>query len=109
MERLDLPPEGTRPGRHLQLFEVYTAGHPGSTLLVGVILRFTSSQGDSNVAGFGVQMTCKGAESDAEECPAAAMLVTEVEIVGYFSLDNLSKAGSNLKRNQQLFNMNAHD
>ena len=36
---------------------------------------------------FGVQMTCKGAESDAEECPAAAMLVTEVEIVGYFSLE----------------------
>ena len=33
---------------------------------------------------FGVQMTCKGAESDDEECPAAAMLVTEVEIVGYF-------------------------
>ena len=33
---------------------------------------------------FGAQMTCKGAESDDEECPAADMLVTEVEIVGYF-------------------------
>ena len=32
----------------------------------------------------GVQLTCTGAESDAEECPAAAMLVTEVEVVGYF-------------------------
>ena len=36
---------------------------------------------------FGVQMTCKRAESDAEECPAAAMLVTEVGIAGYFSLE----------------------
>ena len=27
-----------------------TAGHPGSTLHVGVVLRFTSSQGDTNVA-----------------------------------------------------------
>ena len=27
-----------------------TAGHPGSTLLVDVVLRFTSSQGDTNVA-----------------------------------------------------------
>ena len=28
----------------------YTAGHPAGTLLVGVVLRFTSSQGDTNVA-----------------------------------------------------------
>ena len=28
----------------------YTAGHPGCSLLVGVVLRFTSSQGDTNVA-----------------------------------------------------------
>ena len=37
---------------------------------------------------FGVQYTCTGAadsaESEAGECPAAAMLVTEVEVVGYF-------------------------
>ena len=37
---------------------------------------------------FGVQYTCTAGtdseESEAGECPAAAMLVTEVEVVGYF-------------------------
>ena len=36
----------------------------------------------------GVQYTCTAGtdsvESEAEECTAAAMLVTEVEVVGYF-------------------------
>ena len=63
------------------------------------------------------QYTCTAGtgsvESEAEECPAAAMLVTEVEVVDYFLTKSfepadLSNAGTNLKRDQQLFNMNAH-
>ena len=82
----DASPEGTRPDRHLQLFEVHgRSPRKHSSCIVSIILRFTSSQGDTNVA---THVRCPvdlhRAESDAEECPAAAMLVTEVEVVGYF-------------------------
>ena len=58
---------------------------------------------------FGVQMTCKGAESDDEECPAgshAGNRSGNCGLLSHLSLNqllDLSKAGTNLKRDQQLF------
>ena len=44
--RLDLPPEGVCDLTVISNCSECTAGHPGSTLHVDVVLRFTSSQRD---------------------------------------------------------------
>ena len=46
----------------------------------------------------GVQMTCTEAESDAEECPAAAMLVTS----GMWATSHLSFEPADLSKQAQI-------